>query len=896
MAKANTFDPDNWEPVVIGPTWTKTEDGKSYVLPELTLGWECARFAAKWLQIDDGEGNLKPFQMTNEQLRFVLWFYAIDESGKFLYQRSLLQRLKGWGKDPLAAVIALFEAVGPCRFSHIDANGEVVGRALKTTLIQIAAVSQEQPLALSTPVNTTRGWSTVGELTVGDFVYDENGTPQEIVSETPVMNGHKVYDVTFDDGQVVRASANHGWTVLRNNLHTGVMEEATLSTQDIVDFIAGGEGLRHKRRVAIPTTVTQYPESTNQLLDPYWLGYWLGDGNSYNSGIYVGKEDHANLLAQLEAICAPDEHVSETGSFEKTGTVVLTIKKTRKPGNNRVESVYQKLKAEGLVGGKFIPEHYLRASEAQRRALLQGMVDSDGHCVGGKVQFTNKNPRLIEGFVELARSLGYKPLVHKAHGGARYVRFVNHDRGVVARLPRKQKAAVDFIRTRRGNKRYITSITEVASEPVKCIGIDTDRHLFQVAGGILTHNSRNTSDMFRQILTDEAIDFFSFDIGKEVTYARGGKAQIVCVTSNPLALEGKRPTLIICNEAQNWIPANRGQGMYGVLNGNNLKAPAAIQCHMLIIANAPVPGRNSVSEELIQGYNDTLAGRGDDRGFLYDSLEAPANATLDREVIEAVVEKVRGDSVWLDPSVVAGDFFDRATAVSEARRKWFNQTVADSDAIFDKEEIDFAFTDAGLLPGDEITLGFDGGRKDDSTALVAIRVRDRVAFLIRLWEKPRGAKEWLVPREQVHSAVHDTFSRYRVRAFFADVALWESDIMGWSADYGSTLSVRSSNESAIAWDMRGAKRTTAAHERMVHAIKNGRLKIARDQDMLRHIGNVRRRVNIHGLSFAKESEESMNKIDAYAAMLLAFEALHVLTENRVRKPEKRARTGRVSFF
>ena len=64
---------------------------------------------------------------TAEQARFVLWWYAIDKHGRFVYREGLLQRLKGWGKDPIAAVLALFELCGPCRFDYwAMPNGERV--------------------------------------------------------------------------------------------------------------------------------------------------------------------------------------------------------------------------------------------------------------------------------------------------------------------------------------------------------------------------------------------------------------------------------------------------------------------------------------------------------------------------------------------------------------------------------------------------------------------------------------------------------------------------------------------------------------------------------------------------------------------------------------------------
>jgi hypothetical protein len=81
-----------YTPVVIGPTWKRGEDGK-FVLPQYTLGWEILGWTAEWLQHSEGI----PWQYTAEQARFVLWWYAIDDEGRFVYRDGVLQRLKGWG-------------------------------------------------------------------------------------------------------------------------------------------------------------------------------------------------------------------------------------------------------------------------------------------------------------------------------------------------------------------------------------------------------------------------------------------------------------------------------------------------------------------------------------------------------------------------------------------------------------------------------------------------------------------------------------------------------------------------------------------------------------------------------------------------------------------------------
>lgn len=83
-----------YTPVAIGPTWTRGDDGK-YVLPKHTLGWAVLAWTAQWLQHEDG----RPWRFTSEQARFILWWYAVDERGRFVYRDGVLQRLKGWGKD-----------------------------------------------------------------------------------------------------------------------------------------------------------------------------------------------------------------------------------------------------------------------------------------------------------------------------------------------------------------------------------------------------------------------------------------------------------------------------------------------------------------------------------------------------------------------------------------------------------------------------------------------------------------------------------------------------------------------------------------------------------------------------------------------------------------------------
>jgi hypothetical protein len=140
--------PDVVEPFTIGPTWKRGPDGR-FVLPEYTLGWHCLAWTATYLQHYVGA----PWRYTAEQARLTLWWYAMDPvTNRFLWRDGVIQRLKGWGKDPLIATWSAFEFVGPCRFGKVadEGNewgvpaGQPLGVQHPAAWVQIAAVSQDQ--------------------------------------------------------------------------------------------------------------------------------------------------------------------------------------------------------------------------------------------------------------------------------------------------------------------------------------------------------------------------------------------------------------------------------------------------------------------------------------------------------------------------------------------------------------------------------------------------------------------------------------------------------------------------------------------------------------------------------------------------------------------------------
>lgn len=318
------------------------------------------------------------------------------------------------------------------------------------------------------------------------------------------------------------------------------------------------------------------------------------------------------------------------------------------------------------------------------------------------------------------------------------------------------------------------------------------------------------------------------------------------------------------------------------------------------ITNAPLPGEDSVAERTYHAWSklrDKDPETPRRAGVYYDSVEAPASVVLgDRESLAAGIMAARGDATWLDIDWIISTIYAGTYPAYQSRRMFLNQLVTDEDSLISPVAWDACATDETLKRGDRITLGFDGGKTDDATALVAMRMSDRLVQPIGIWEQPDGpaGEGWEVPRDQVEDAVHNTFATYDVVGFFADVALWESEVEAWSEEYRTRLHVKASGKSSVGRDMRGGlPEITQANERLVAAVEAGRVKHTGHHTLRRHVMNAKRKINRFGVSFTKEHRESKRKVDGYAAMLLADLARHNLVESG---KLKRPRSGRVWGF
>lgn len=368
-------------------------------------------------------------------------------------------------------------------------------------------------LWVETPIPTPDGWKLQGELRKGDQVFDERGQVCKVVAAHQVSNNRDCYRVCFDDGSSVIASGDHLWQV-HSKLYRRALKDRERKPKVPQRINGGWQGvntrpqarpkcfpevlttdqIRSKLRFkdgevnySIPNASALECEFTDLALDPYLLGYWLGDGDTAGGAFTVGEED-------------ADE-------FEKVlvdlGEEYRRWKPAGRTANRfRVYGLTAKLASMGLVGHKHIPVQYQRASMQQRLELMRGLMDSDGYCrgVSNNCVFGVKLAELADDFYELAVGLGWKARKKHKVGYFNGVTFdaylVNFNPSIVPFRLRRKVDLVDLTKRQgsRRSQRFIVNIVPVPTVPVRCITVDSPNSLYLCGEAMIpTHNSKGVS-------------------------------------------------------------------------------------------------------------------------------------------------------------------------------------------------------------------------------------------------------------------------------------------------------------------------------------------------------------------------------------------------------------------
>lgn len=233
-------------------------------------------------------------------------------------------------------------------FGTLKPNGY---RQFNTAYVEIPKEMGKQ-LALDTLIPTPDGFTTMGDIQVGDVVFDEKGNLCHVVAKSKVDFEEQAYRITFKDGEVIEAGERHQWC---GEYTHGKRKPRTMTTG--VLFRMSRENGCCRFRIAVADAI----RTRGKVLPiaPYLMGYWLGNGNAVKPEITVQTCDIPGVLSKIlpcyadvsacELIVVYDEYRNkgigtqalEELSSEFCGIVVA-------PDNENARRLYERLGREWI--------------------------------------------------------------------------------------------------------------------------------------------------------------------------------------------------------------------------------------------------------------------------------------------------------------------------------------------------------------------------------------------------------------------------------------------------------------------------------------------------------------------------------------------------------------------
>jgi Phage terminase-like protein, large subunit len=850
-------------------------------LPERTLGYHAAAWMVDNLVQPNGPRAGQPFIPTDRQIEFLAHFYALNHKGSFVYRQGIRRLSKGSGKAE----------------------------------------------CLTNAILTTAGWRRIGDLAVGDYVFHPSGKPTMVTQLHPVGQWD-TWEVEVSDGTVLTVSGEHLFTVdefvgsskrkrrtldVRAMAREGLVFDRPL-TKGSTKATKGGVG-----KFALPETEPlEFPER-DLPVDPWVLGYWLGDGTSSSGEATADVDDVPHVRERCWA----------------AGYELSDLRQKKEGGRARkftILGLSRDLREAGVLNDKHIPEEYLYASVEQRRALIQGLMDSDGYIdKKGSAEYCQVRKQIADGMAFLLRSMGVKVNVRESEAklygrvtGPRYrLTFKPYKHQNLVTLPRRAERVQE--QRRKPIPRVIKDVRRVAPVDARCITVEAEDGLY-VTGEtmVVTHNSpfaaalclfellgpcrfdgfdrhepfgvrakpmsmplvqivatsenqtQNTIRMVRAFCQKKGPLARKYDLEVAKTFIEtpgGGKLQQM--TSSAHSMEGGEVSFVVGDELEHWLPAQGGPAMLQTIQQNAAKMGG----RFMGTCNAWVPGEQSSAEAIFEAWCDQEDGltRGKTK-TLYDARIAPPNTVLTDEPEEGQVgltkalEYVYEDCPWVNLESIKEQIWSPEYPESRSIRFFLNRpNAAEASWITLEEWTQLRKPDRKVEPGERIVMFFDGSKSNDHTALVGCCMEDGHVFKIGHWkpEKPLG----VVNVAAVDAGVRKAFDTYNVVAFWADVREWESFTRtAWPEDFGDRLIVPAvrggMSASPIAWDMRShAYQFAEAAETAFTEIQQQTFTHDGDSALGEHVSNCRVNEFKGRWSVKKESPKSSKKIDLAVCMI-----------------------------
>lgn len=408
--------------------------------------------------------------------------------------------------------------------------------ANRASTLVVGGTGSGKALDVETPIPTPQGFKRMGDIQVGDEVFDEQGRPTTVLGAYDVQHDRDCYDVIFSDGSSIVADADHLWLTYQRH-EPGVSRmprdgDGLLHAADMLQTSRAGMLATVSALAAQLPSDTTLTAGTLAALLPKREGASPAAWRDVLSAMpHVGTSDGEPLYLAGEVARA--KHWGSAGEyFAPTGPTsrVLTTRQIRDslltpaglPRHSiplvssavqypsrplpippralglQLAALYAPHTSEGLnerseADDQFEADEQLMAalsaclisSQEQRESLLSGLLDSPACSVRGSSgrEFCTLSAHLARQVATLAASLGH-------HARVRSRTQDDAGRATVYLVGLQGRADQSHAHHEATHYREIVDIVPVVSRPVRCIRVANESHLFLAGEAYIpTHNT-----------------------------------------------------------------------------------------------------------------------------------------------------------------------------------------------------------------------------------------------------------------------------------------------------------------------------------------------------------------------------------------------------------------------
>ena len=368
----------------------------------------------------------------------------------------------------------------------------------------------------------------VEDVKPGDKLMGNDSKPRNVLSIT--SGTEQMYWVRQNKGVDYRVNESHILS-LRRSRTEGPHKNADVLNINVKEFLE--KSPKFKNNYKGYKVSVEFKEN-KMMINPYFLGLWLGDGASAKVSIYT--QDKEVIIFLNEYAKQLDLEVREYIALNKCPEYSITNKK--QVDGKTAFSLQKLLRDENLLDNKHIPNNYLINSEKNRLELLAGLIDSDGHydIKANGYEITQKDENLATQIKYLCDSLGFRTSLIKKKASIKKINFeteVYRVRffGDIDKIPVKieRKKAKPWTCNRTWNQTGIKIEKDMVDE---YFGFEIDGNkLFLLEDMTVTHNTALVLNMaLKNVERGKGVIFFSLEMPAEQLMLR----MLAAKTSIPL--------------------------------------------------------------------------------------------------------------------------------------------------------------------------------------------------------------------------------------------------------------------------------------------------------------------------------------------------------------------------